>query len=185
MTSYVEECRREWKRLGVPDLLAEEMATDLEADLVEAQADGVSASEILGESDPRRFAASWAEERGLVSEPPPKKSRRRFWIVLAVVLAVFLLFGGMAAFGLLATTSVDVQASPPVQVSPQPIRSVRVPSLVGMKACQAKRAAVDAGLTVHDFPRSRCNALVIGQMPTAGHVVARQKPVRLRLRGSG
>jgi hypothetical protein len=183
MTAYVEECRREWKRLGVPDLLAEEMASDLEADLVEAQADGVSASEILGESDPRRFAASWAEERGLVSEPPPKKSRRRFWIVLAVVLAVFLLFGGMAAFGLLATTSVDVQASPPVRVRPQPIQSVRVPSLVGMKACQAKRAAVDAGLTVHDFPKGRCNALVIGQMPAAGHVVAREKPVRLRLRG--
>jgi hypothetical protein len=159
------------------------MASDLEADLVEAQADGVSASEILGESDPRRFASAWAEERGLVSDPPPKKSRRRFWIVLAVVLAVFLLFGGMAAFGLLATTSVDVQASPPVQVRPQPIPSVRVPSLIGMKACQAKRAAVDAGLTVHDFPRSRCNALVIGQMPTAGHVVARQRPVRLRLRG--
>ena len=186
MTAYVEECRREWKRLGVPDLLAEEMATDLEADLIEAQADGVSASEILGESDPRRFAASWAEERGLVSEPQPqKKSYRRPWIILTVIVAVFLLLGGMAAFGLLATTSVDVQASPPVQVRPQPIQSVRVPSLVGMKACQARRAAVNAGLTVHDFPRSRCNALVVGQMPTAGHVVARQKPVRLRLRLRG
>jgi hypothetical protein len=28
MTAYVEECRQEWKRLGVPDLLAEEMATE-------------------------------------------------------------------------------------------------------------------------------------------------------------
>jgi hypothetical protein len=43
MTAFVEECRREWKRLGVPDLLAEEMATELEADLAEAEADGVSA----------------------------------------------------------------------------------------------------------------------------------------------
>jgi hypothetical protein len=52
MSTFVEECRREWKRLGVPDLMADEMATDLEADLAEAQADGVSAAEILGESDP-------------------------------------------------------------------------------------------------------------------------------------
>jgi hypothetical protein len=58
MTAYVEECRQEWKRLGVPDLLAEEMAADLEADLAEAEADGVSATEMLGESDPRRFAAT-------------------------------------------------------------------------------------------------------------------------------
>jgi hypothetical protein len=81
MTAYVEECRQEWKRLGVPDLLAEEMATELESDLAEARADGVSATEILGESDPRRFAATWASERGLVAEPaPPRKTRRR-WIL--------------------------------------------------------------------------------------------------------
>jgi hypothetical protein len=75
MTPYVEECRREWKRLGVPDLLAEEMATELETDLEEAQADGVSATEILGESAPRRFAATWARERGLVAEPQPPRRR--------------------------------------------------------------------------------------------------------------
>ena len=69
MTAYVEECRQEWKRLGVPDLMAEEMATELETDLAEAEADGVSAAEMLGESDPRRFAATWASERGLVAEP--------------------------------------------------------------------------------------------------------------------
>lgn len=77
MSPFVEECRREWKRLGVPDLLAEEMASDLEADLAEAEADGVPAAELLGESDPRRFAATWAGERGLVSEPAPPKRKRR------------------------------------------------------------------------------------------------------------
>ena len=66
MTSFIEECRREWRRLGVPELLADEMATDLETDLAEAEADGIPAAEILGESDPRRFAATWASERGLV-----------------------------------------------------------------------------------------------------------------------
>ena len=84
MPAFIEECRYEWKRLGVPDSMAEEMATELEADLAEAEADGISAAEILGESDPRRFAATWARERGLVSEPPPKKSRKGLWIGLAV-----------------------------------------------------------------------------------------------------
>jgi hypothetical protein len=45
----------------VPELLAEEMATELETDLAEAQADGVSSSEIFGESDPRHLAAVWAQ----------------------------------------------------------------------------------------------------------------------------
>jgi hypothetical protein len=42
MPAFIEECRYEWKRLGVPDSMAEEMATDLEADLAEAEADGAS-----------------------------------------------------------------------------------------------------------------------------------------------
>ena len=86
MPAFIEECRYEWKRLGVPDSMAEEMATELEADLAEAEADGISAAEILGESDPRRFAATWARERGLVSdratEEEPQgtldRARRRF-----------------------------------------------------------------------------------------------------------
>src|SRR5215471_21489433 len=91
MTAYVEECRREWKRLGVPDLLAEEMATELEADLAEAEADGVAAAEMLGESYPRRFAATWARERGLVAEPQPPKKKRRIWIWVVATLAFFVL----------------------------------------------------------------------------------------------
>ena len=102
MTAFVEECRREWKRLGVPELLAEEMATELEADLAEAEADGVSATEMTGESDPRHFAATWASERGLVSEPAPHKRRSRvwLWVVLAfVVLFVFLISFALIGFG--------------------------------------------------------------------------------------
>ena len=33
MSDFVEQCRSEWKRLGVPDPLAEEMAADLASDL--------------------------------------------------------------------------------------------------------------------------------------------------------
>ena len=33
MSEFVDECRREWHRLGVPDPVANEMAADLTADL--------------------------------------------------------------------------------------------------------------------------------------------------------
>lgn len=73
MSEFVGECRREWKRLGVPDAIAGEMAADLAADLAEAEADGVSAEQVLGSGafDPRAFAASWASERGVVAPPEP------------------------------------------------------------------------------------------------------------------
>ena len=63
MSSFVDECRKEWSRLGVPEAEANEMATDLEADLAEAKAEGVSPEEVLGNGyfDPRSFAASWAD----------------------------------------------------------------------------------------------------------------------------
>jgi type IV secretory pathway TrbD component len=76
MNPFVEECRREWKRLGVPDPVANEMAADLEVDLAEAEADGTSAEEVLGTSvfDAPAFAAAWAAERGVVPPPPPQPS---------------------------------------------------------------------------------------------------------------
>jgi len=71
MNDFVEQCRREWRRLGVSDPLAEEMATELASDLSEAEAEGVSAQEFLGRSafDPASFAATWAAERGIVPSP--------------------------------------------------------------------------------------------------------------------
>src|SRR5580765_2526767 len=90
MSDFVEQCRREWKRLGVPDPLAEEMAADLASDLREAEAEGVSAEELLGSSyfDPRSFAASWAAERGIIPEPPGRGSGRRRPLVLVAFTAV-------------------------------------------------------------------------------------------------
>jgi len=71
VNDFVEECRIEWKRLGVPDPVANEMAADLAADLEEAEADGVSAEEVLGSGafDPRSFATAWAAERGVIQRP--------------------------------------------------------------------------------------------------------------------
>jgi hypothetical protein len=141
MTAFVKECRQEWKRLGVPDLLADEMAADLEADLAEAEAEGVSTAEIVGESDPRRFAATWARERGLVSEPPPRKRRRLWmWVVAAVVLFVVVMV--LLALGAWATT---VSVGP---AQPQTVRSVARPSFVGLTACKAVRTARRARLKV-------------------------------------
>src|SRR5262245_8614439 len=86
MTDFVEQCRGEWKRLGVPDPLAEEMAEDLASDLREAEAEGVSAEELLGSSffDPSSFAATWAAERGIVPTPAgPGHVRHRPLVLVA------------------------------------------------------------------------------------------------------
>lgn len=103
MSDFVEQCRREWKRLRVPDPLAEEMAADLAADLGEAEADGISAEELLGSSafDPRSFAASWAAERGIIPEAPRRAAATRTplaLLALAAVFAVALIVGTLALF---------------------------------------------------------------------------------------
>jgi len=69
VSEFVEECRREWRRLGVPDPIANEMAADLTADIDEAEAEGGSAEDVLGNSvfDPRTFAAAWAGARGVIA----------------------------------------------------------------------------------------------------------------------
>jgi hypothetical protein len=103
MSDFVDQCRREWRRLGVPDPLAEEMAADLAADLAEAEADGVSAEALLGRSvfDPRSFAASWAAERGIIPEAPTRENARRRPLALAAFTAVAALTAIVAALLLL------------------------------------------------------------------------------------
>src|SRR5258708_4600819 len=88
MSAFVDECRREWKRLGVPDATADEMAGDLRADIDEAERDGASAVDLLGTSlhDPRGFAAAWANERGLV--PAKRHPIRARWVVVGTLAAV-------------------------------------------------------------------------------------------------
>lgn len=90
MSDFVEQCRQEWRRLGVPDPLAEEMAADLASDLGEAEAEGVSAEELLGTSafDPRSFAASWARERGIIPVPPSRATARRRPLALVAFTAL-------------------------------------------------------------------------------------------------
>lgn len=108
MSDFVEQCRREWKRLGVPDPVAEEMATELASDLSEAEADGVSAQEFLGRStlDPPSFAATWAAERGIVPKQQSSQTtvRRR-----PVFLAAFT---GVAATAVIVAAALLVTGEP-------------------------------------------------------------------------
>lgn len=85
MHEFVEECRREWRRLGVADPIANEMAADLAADIEEAESEGGSAEDVLGNSafDPRRFAGSWAIARGVTGPPVPSPSPRRWPVLVA------------------------------------------------------------------------------------------------------
>ena len=172
----------------MPDSLAEEMAAELESDLAEAEADDVSAVEMLGESDPRRFAATWARERGLVPEQPPRKSRKWLWIALAaVVLAFLVLLPALALIGAGSGASVSLGKVHTVLVG-QPRRGgvVTVPHLVGLTICKADITAHNAGFSVHAPNGRRCDAVVVAQRPRAGEVVrrdARHAAVTLRLRG--
>jgi hypothetical protein len=94
MSEFVEQCRQEWKRLGVADPIAEEMAADLASDIEEAEAEGVSPAEYLGAADPQSFAASWASERGIIPTPPSQETghRRPRALVAFTALAAITVF---------------------------------------------------------------------------------------------
>jgi hypothetical protein len=95
MNGFVEECLQEWRRLGVPDPVANEMAMDLAVDITEAEAEGGSAEDVLGNSafDPPGFAASWAFARGVSGPPAPDApaSHGPLAIALTVVAALITL----------------------------------------------------------------------------------------------
>jgi hypothetical protein len=97
VNEFVDACRREWKRLRVPETVADEMAAELAADLEEAEAEGVSADEALGTSasDPRSFAAEWAAERGVVGRLSPRRRRFPLVPVAIAVLALIAVAGAV------------------------------------------------------------------------------------------
>lgn len=115
MSEFVDRCRAEWKRLGVPDEAANEMAADLETDLQEAQAEGVSIEEVLGRGafDPAGFAASWASERGVVPTHQGAVQATRKLPVGAVLLTLavlVVLLVGLAVLSGRASTHVALQS---------------------------------------------------------------------------
>jgi uncharacterized membrane protein len=119
VSQFVEERRREWKRLRVPSALADEMADDLAADLREAEADGASEEEVLGSpaSDPRAFAAAWASERGIVRPRRSDRLRKR-WLVVLASLALFVVL--VIAAGLIASLSSSESSAPRAAIGVAP-----------------------------------------------------------------
>lgn len=170
MSEFIEECRREWKRLRVPDSLADEMAADLAVDLREAEAEGASPEELLGEaaSDPQAFARSWAEERGLVTLPPSARRRR---LVIAVLVLTVLIGGGLAA-GLLLTKG---KAQSPVAV-PYFVGSNRAGAIA-----EAKSAGLNVTIRIRNGGRGR-SGTVVAQSPDAGARVQRGTELLLVVR---
>jgi hypothetical protein len=128
VNDFVEQCRREWKRLRVPDHLADEMAAELAADLHEAEAEGASVEDVLGSGarDPRSFAASWAAERALV--PPPRLTARlpRTPLVLAAIASLTLVTAIGAALVVFASPEASA-ATVAIRV-PDEMRGPRAPA---------------------------------------------------------
>jgi hypothetical protein len=116
VNEFVEECRREWKRLRVPDPVADEMAADLAADLQEAEAEGASAEEVLGSGalDPRAFAAAWAAERGVARRPPSTKRVINRALLLAAIAALVALAITGAVLTIVGSPSGPPRLAPPL-----------------------------------------------------------------------
>jgi hypothetical protein len=131
MSDFVEQCRQQWKRLGVPAPLAEEMAADLASDLGDAEAEGISAEEFLGSSasDPRSFATSWAAERGIIPEAPSRGNAPRRPLALmtftalaatALIVAALLLLTGEPTLTLTASKAPHFVTPPAGSIPPGP-----------------------------------------------------------------
>jgi hypothetical protein len=136
VNQFIEECRREWKRLRVPDQVANEMAADLAADLTEAESEGASAEELLGSgaADARSFAESWAAERGVI--PPPRLTARlrRRSLVLTAIAALTVITAVGAALAIFASPDASAPtaaiAVPPEFAAPRApatMAAIRVP----------------------------------------------------------
>ena len=146
MSDFVEQCRREWKRLGVSDPVAAEMATDLASDLSEAEADGVSAEELLGSSafDPASFAATWAAERGVIAPKPTAPPRRVFRRPLTLGLLAVLVFVALFFVVLFGTVLIN-RTSPPTLA----IRRAAAPSSRFLPGPFRLLPGPDQGVVVH------------------------------------
>lgn len=126
VNDFVEECRREWRRLRVPDRVANEMAADLKADLDEAEAEGASPEAVLGSEafDPRSFAASWAAERGVVGPLPARVDRlpRRSRLLAGLGVSALVALIGVALVAVRAGVSVAAaQVRPAFRFPPPPL----------------------------------------------------------------
>jgi hypothetical protein len=179
VSEFIAECRREWRRLGVPEPAANEMAADLTADLKEAEKEGVSAEEVLGSGafDARAFAASWASERGLVPIGWRNRIREHRRLTTALVFVVLLVATGITAAFLISSHHSRPAISDGV-TAPQPTvtaRSLAIPDVHGLQQEEAISVARAAGFQVRisvQPTRRQPAGSVLSQSPAAGTTVA-------------
>lgn len=162
MNEFVNECRREWKRLGVPRSTAEEMAAELATDLDEGTPEEVLGSDAV---DAASFARAWATERGVIR---PRRSSR-----LPAALAALALIPTVIGTILVLTSADDSKAALPpsgdtiVWVTPSPNKQP-LPETTLVQAEQARAASARAVLLEE---RSRLVAAPDDDSSTLGTVL--------------
>jgi hypothetical protein len=161
VNELVAACRREWRRLRVPAEEADEMAAELEADLADAAADGLTAADVLGgeAADPLAFARAWATERGLVATRP-----RRLPLALGAAAVLAAILTGVALLAGGRTPHVT-----------------RTPDVVGLTRQAAAGRAEAAGLRLR-VVRGQVSSPVAFSVTSLGAaaVVGRRQPGRSR-----
>jgi hypothetical protein len=177
VNEFVDECRSEWKRVGVPDAVANEMAADLAADLEEAEAEGASPEDVVGSGafDPRSFAGAWAAERGVIGRRLSGAHGRTHGsrlaaaigtvaLVIAIVGAALVIVDSSSDTGRLAVvssldlppgdvwvapTAVPRAAPPPISLTADGISRVVAPDLPVIDAQFVAVEPDDSGIDSH------------------------------------
>jgi hypothetical protein len=162
---FVQECRREWKRLRVPDAIANEMAADLSADLAEAEAEGASPEDVLGDAvfDAQSFAASWAAERGVVAPPQADAGRGRPATPLLLAGAVMLVTVLVGAVLVVSGSSGSTEARLAIGASAAPFKEFRRPGLGRIQHLRTGKAVIV-------FPAKLAAPVPPGPFFVGGHV---------------
>ncbi|MGX1755373.1 hypothetical protein ACWIG5_00380 [Streptomyces lydicus] len=93
----IHQATKTWRRLGIEQDAADEMAEELAADLTAAASDGRSVTDYIG-GDLDALATSWAAERGLLPTGPRLKETALAAVrgaAVPAVVAVILWWAGM------------------------------------------------------------------------------------------
>jgi hypothetical protein len=167
VNNFVDECRREWRRLRVPGHIADEMAAELAADLEEGAPEDVLGSDWL---DARAFAARWAAERGVA-----RSRRTGRLLVLAATLALVAVAAVGAALTRTATSTAS--ATPVVHMDGDSIW-VTAPEM----RSQPPRFQENSGGASHTIGWA---LLIAGLGGIALLALAREVPDTLKVSGTG
>jgi PASTA domain len=183
---FVEECQREWERLGVPPSVAEDLTARLEAAIEAAGAGDTVPATIAGHStrDVQAFAGTWARTR------PAARPRLQYTggganrLTLrsgVIVLLVLFAIGGVAA--VLEIRSPSEQESRSNQNTTTAVDLVAVPDLLGLSSSAATAAAQAAGVRIGDTTTEvrpgTPSGTVLHQVPDIGTKIPRGNTLTL------